>query len=112
MLIGYTSQIDQFKKTRHQDTSPSSAINRLLTAAVVNQNFRDLLLKDPRRALSQGFQGETFSLNYQERNLILSIQADNLRDLALQVTSSQDGGHQEQSQEYIPEKQPALVPGP
>jgi hypothetical protein len=112
MLTGYKSNTNYSKPTRHQGSPNSSAISRLLCAAVVNKEFRELLLTDPGLALSQGFQGESFPLDYQERKLILSIQADNLRYLALQITSSQEGGHKELIQEYIPEKQPTLVPGP
>ena len=60
-------------------------VSRLLAAAVVNPQFCDLLLEDPALALKTGFQGETFSFNNEERNLILSIRADSLADLANQL---------------------------
>jgi len=89
MLTEFAPPTAYPKQVRDKDTSPSSAINRLLAAAVVNKNFRDLLLTDPGLALAQGYQDEIFSLDYQERSLVLSIQADNLRDFALQIISFQ-----------------------
>ena len=57
-------------------------VSRLLAAAVVNKQFCALLLEDPALALKTGFQGETFSFSNEGRNLILSIRADSLADLA------------------------------
>ncbi len=58
---------------------------RMFAAAVVNQNFRHLLLTDPELALQNGYQGETFGLANDERSLLLSIRADSLADLASQL---------------------------
>lgn len=64
-------------------------ISRLLTAAVVNRGFRDLLLSSPARALEKGFNGEKFSLAQREKELILSIQAGSLSEFAQQLSSLQ-----------------------
>jgi hypothetical protein len=109
MLTGFASPLTYSKPTRQIDASPSSAINRLLAAAVVNKTFRDLLLGDPVQALTQGYGGESFSLTAKERNLVLSIQADNLRDFSLQILSSQEGRLQNRSAAWIPAGQNALV---
>ena len=61
-------------------------ISRLLTAAVVNRGFRQMLLKDPRVALDNGFKGETFVFETEEQDIILSIQASNLAEFANQLT--------------------------
>jgi hypothetical protein len=90
------------KPKQHKDTSLSSAINRLLLAALVNENFRHLLLTEPACALAQGYQGEIFPLDDNERILLLSIQADNLRDFASQIISCQEGRLQSRSGEWIP----------
>jgi len=66
----------------------SSSISRVFAAAVVNQQFRDMLLQDPNTALQNGYLGETFSLSKEERDLIVSIRANSLSDLAKQVTRS------------------------
>jgi hypothetical protein len=63
----------------------SSGISRVFAAAVVNQQFRELLLRDPHEALRKGYLGESFSLSPEEHGLIVSIRADSLSDLAKQV---------------------------
>ena len=66
-------------------SSDGLELSRLLAAAVVNPKFCHLLLKDPELALDTGFQGETFSLTDEERDLVRSIRADSLADLASQL---------------------------
>jgi hypothetical protein len=66
----------------------SSGISRVFSAAVVNQQFRDMLLQDPNTALQNGYLGETFSLSKEEQDLIVSIRANSLSDLAKQVNRS------------------------
>ena len=81
----------------YQDTLPvnltsrstiSSGISRLFAAAVVNRQFCSMLLQDPQIALQKGYLGEAFSLSKEERDLIVSIRADSLSDLAKQVNRS------------------------
>jgi hypothetical protein len=62
-----------------------SEISRLLTAAVVNTNFRRLLLANPAMALAVGYDGEKFRLSHEDRELILSIQANSIQDFARQI---------------------------
>jgi hypothetical protein len=59
-----------------------SGINKLLAAAVVNKKFCDLLLTDPKAALRNGYNGESFQLREEDQRLVLSIQADSLADFA------------------------------
>jgi len=66
----------------------SSGISRVFAAAIVNKQFCSMLLQDPQIVLQEGYLGETFSLSKEERDLIVSIQADSLSDLAKQVTRS------------------------
>jgi hypothetical protein len=61
-------------------------IARLLAAAVVNPVFCRLLLEDPKLAIDNGYQGETFILSDAARFLLLYIHADTLADLARQIT--------------------------
>jgi hypothetical protein len=65
---------------------PSANISRLITAAVINQSFRQLLLSNPEKAISGGFNGETFRLERDEKELVLSIQATSLADFAVKVS--------------------------
>lgn len=66
----------------------SSGLSRVFAAAVVNQNFCDTLLHDPCVALQNGYLGETFSLSKEEQDLVVSIRANSLSDLAKQVNRS------------------------
>jgi hypothetical protein len=67
-------------------SSHGQELSRLLTAAVVNQRFRQLLLTNPETALASGYNGESFSLANEEKDLILSIRAKSLADFAAQLT--------------------------
>jgi len=67
-------------------THPSANISRLITAAVINQSFRHLLLTNPEKAINTGFNGESFRLERDEKDLVLSIQATSLADFAVKVS--------------------------
>lgn len=60
-------------------------LSRLLTAAVVSQEFREQLLTNPKLALESGFHGERFYFSKQEKARILAIQADSLQEFAIQL---------------------------
>lgn len=76
-------------------------LNRLLSAAVVSQNFCDMLLANPEIALDTGYQGESFNLSDADRNWLFSIRSSNLVDFAANMVTYQ----QELNQEY-----PVTVP--
>ena len=111
MLTGYAFPTNNSKQVRNQDPHPSGAVSRLLAAAVINKGFCDLLLTDPPQALAQGYQGEIFPLDSNEKNLVLSIQADNLSDFALQIISYPKDRTRGFSGSWIPLNQKALVLG-
>ncbi len=71
-----------------QSTGSHPEVSRLLAAAVVNRQFRHLLLSDPIQALDEGYQGEEFAFTRNEYDLIFSIQAESLSELAEQLISS------------------------
>jgi hypothetical protein len=66
-------------------------LSRLLTAAVVNRNFCNMLLTNPANALDAGYNGESFRLAKEEKALILSINAKSLTEFAMKLTGSQNG---------------------
>jgi hypothetical protein len=66
-------------------------VSRLLAAAVINPEFCQLLLDNPELAMDNGFQGENFLFTEGERDLILSIRADSLADLARQLARTSNG---------------------
>lgn len=63
-------------------TSNGRELSKLLTAAVVNANFRKLLLTNPAQALSGGYNGEVFHLTKEEHEHIVSIKAKTLAEFA------------------------------
>ena len=44
--------------------------SRILSAAVVNHHFRQMLLSDPVKAISNGYSGEKFNLDHEDLSLI------------------------------------------
>ena len=62
-----------------------NGISRLFAAAVVNRQFREALLRDPHSALMNGYPGQVDPLTQEEKNLITSIRAGSLPELAQQV---------------------------
>jgi hypothetical protein len=72
------------------DSNPnrSLGLSQVFAAAVVDQQFRDMLLQNPTRAIQKGYLGEAFSLSKEEQDLITSIRAKSLSDLARQVNHS------------------------
>ena len=65
-----------------QTTPDSQAreFSRLLTAAVVNLEFRNLLLTNPYDAISDGYNGEKFIFDSESQSLIFSIRANSLEE--------------------------------
>jgi hypothetical protein len=63
-------------------------LSRLVAAAVVNPSFCQRLLVDPKCAIENGYQGETFLLSDAARYLILSIHAESLAELAKQIAQA------------------------
>lgn len=69
------------------EVSMNREVSKLLTAAVVSKAFCHLLLTDPAQALEDGYNGMRFALTTQEKELLLSIQATSLSELASQISS-------------------------
>jgi hypothetical protein len=84
MIAPMTYQTTLSRKTSSRP-GISSGISRVFAAAVVNRQFCDMLLQDPSIALQKGYLGETFPLSKEEKDLIVSIQANSLSDLAKQI---------------------------
>ena len=61
------------------------SLNQLLCAATVNVRFRDMLLRDPARAIDTGYFDHRFSLTPEEKEMVIGIQARQLEDFAAQV---------------------------
>ena len=65
-----------------------SALHRLFAAAIVSDQFRTTLLREPERALANGYLGQTFALSDQEKKIIKTIRAENLTDFAQKVNQA------------------------
>jgi hypothetical protein len=68
--------------------SASKGLTRVFAAAVVSRQFCKMLLNDPITALQNGYLGETFKLSNEEHDLLISIHAESLADLARQVNNA------------------------
>jgi hypothetical protein len=60
-------------------------LNQLLCAATVNGSFRETLLRNPAQAIASGYLDHTFCLTPEETDMVISIQAQQLEDFAMQV---------------------------
>jgi hypothetical protein len=73
--------ITTFKGTKY--THPE--VSRLLTAAVINQSFRRMLLNDSARAIADGYNSERFNMSREETHQVTSIHASTLAEFANQL---------------------------
>ena len=64
----------------------SSEYSRILSAAVINGHFRQMLLNDPVKAISNGYSGEQFNINSEEKVRLSTIRATSLADFAAQLS--------------------------
>jgi hypothetical protein len=71
-----------FSNSITHPVSNDREISKLLTAAVVNSNFRKLLLTNPAQALAGGYNGEAFRLSKEEREHVMRIKARTLAEFA------------------------------
>ena len=60
-------------------------LNQLLCAAAINQQFCEILLRDPEQAVETGYMGQTFNLTPEEHQVVTGIRAEHLADFAAQV---------------------------
>ena len=65
-----------------------TGLHRLFAAAVVSDQFREALLREPESAMANGYLGQTFALTDQEKMIIKSVRASTLTDLAQKVNQA------------------------
>lgn len=73
---------------RSESPRCSDGLNRLLCAAVVNENFCRMLLASPVAAMREGYQGYQFDLDEREVNALAAIRSVSLDDFARQLISA------------------------
>jgi len=65
-----------------------SGLHRLFAAAIVSDQFREVLLSEPEMALAGGYLGQPFILTDKERTIIKNVRAKNLTDFAQKVNQA------------------------
>ena len=87
---------DKTQKTNRAGTASASQAqqeySRILTAAVINIQFRQLLLTNPAKAIECGYGGEMFTLAREEKRRVAEIRATSLADFASQLSQALDYG--------------------
>lgn len=66
---------------------PRQEVSRLLTAAVISSQFRQVLLNNPTKALTGGYCGERFNLPREQQKQVASIRAASLAEFATQLNT-------------------------
>ena len=67
------------------DSRKQQEYSRILTAAVINLQFRQLLLTNPAKAIDIGYGGESFQLAREDKKRVAAIRATSLADFATQL---------------------------
>ena len=80
----YPSSSLSFRRTSLGRTG----LHRLFAAAIVSDQFRETLLREPELAMATGYLGQTFALTDQEKTIIKSVRANTLTDLAQKVNQA------------------------
>jgi hypothetical protein len=83
VFLQIDSQVEQGK---------AGEMSRLLSAALVDRRFCDLLLARPDLALADGYNGESFHLSFKARQFILTTKSNSLVDLADRWVRFDDNG--------------------
>ena len=79
--------LKQFPSTKQSpNKSASSEYSRILSAAVINTKFREMLLSDPVKAISRGYSGEQFDLDHEDKDRLATIHATSLAEFAAQLS--------------------------
>jgi len=63
----------------------SSEISKIISAAVINTDFRESLLADPARAINDGYHGQMFYLTNEEKAWINSIKVSAISEFAKKI---------------------------
>ena len=80
--------LDVYSASFRRPSVERTALHRLFAAAIVSDQFRKTLLREPEKALANGYLGQTFPLTDQEKKIIKTIRAENLSDFAQQVNQA------------------------
>ena len=81
-------RLDVYSASLRKPAVERTALHRLFAAAVVSNQFRTTLLREPEKALANGYLGQIFPLTDQEKKIIKTIRAENLSDFAQKVNQA------------------------
>lgn len=70
--------------------SETGALSRLLSAAIVDEEFRNRLLTEPLSVIADGYNGESFFLGNQVLEAMVTIKAKNLADFVSKLLMDLD----------------------
>jgi hypothetical protein len=65
----------------------SQEYSRLLSAAVINRGFCNMLLSDPSKAITNGYSGEKFNLSKDAEEKLSTIHASSLQEFAAKLAA-------------------------
>jgi hypothetical protein len=82
------TKFNETNLTGPKSTRPRQEVSRLLTAAVISNQFRQMLLANPGKAITSGYGGESFQLPRDQQKRLSSIRANSLSDFASQLSSN------------------------
>ncbi len=74
-----------YRKKEESISNIEREYSRIMTAAVISERFRKLLLSNPQLAIKNGYAGEAFNLEKEESERISSIKASSLAEFAKQM---------------------------
>jgi len=80
--------LDVYSSPYGKQSTGRNGLHRLFAAAIVNNQFRETLLREPEAALANGYLGQPFMLTDQEKSIIQSVRAKTLTDLAQKVNQA------------------------
>jgi len=71
----------------YSNNSHNQEYSRLLSAAVINRNFCNMLLTDPAKAINNGYSGEKFNLSKDAQDKVSTIHASSLQEFAAKLAA-------------------------
>ena len=81
------TKFQESQMTGPQTSRPRQEVSRLLTAAVISSQFRQVLLSNPAKAINGGYGGEKFDLPRDPQKRMASIRATSLAEFATPLNS-------------------------
>ncbi len=105
-LLQYLERQPAVPEVPHPEQDPVE-LSRLMSAAVVSRSFREALLRNPARAIADGYQGEQFRFSPAFLAHLTTIQARSLEEFAQRVVDLLDGEARPGADAPIPQRRPA-----